>query len=553
MRPLRDRSIRQKIMAVIMLVAGAALLVACTVVFAFQSWTIEKRFVSELAVSGQMVANNVAVAAMLKDAEKANQVLDSLRALPQIVFAGVVLNDGIRLAQFGKMGVPEMELAAPAMSAARTKGRRLFISEPLMWGGQRHGTLFLHADFRDSYLELLKLYGSIIAIALAASLLLTYLLSERLQNWVTSPILRLANTARRIADENDYSVRAEKTGGDEVGTLTDAFNQMLTQIHAQDTDLQNAQSKLREQLSELELEVSERRAAEEALRESQEKLLQTSRLAGMAEVATSLLHNVGNVLNSVNVSGNVLNERLRGSKIAALSRVSALINQHRTDFSAFVTHDPRGKKIPELVSTLNDALVEEHDDLLAEVGVISKHIGHIKEIVAMQQNYSRVGGLIERVAVEDLLEDALRMNTVSMLSKQFQITQDYEPVPKVEIDRHKVLQILVNLLNNARHAMENSGRADKQLILRVRKCGEQFVEISVEDNGVGIAPENLTRIFAHGFTTKKSGNGYGLHCGALAASEIGGALWVHSDGIGKGATFTLKLPVTALSGVALAN
>jgi signal transduction histidine kinase len=157
------------------------------------------------------------------------------------------------------------------------------------------------------------------------------------------------------------------------------------------------------------------------------------------------------------------------------------------------------------------------------------------------------------VDVEDLLEDALRMNTVSVLSKQFQITQDYEPVPKVEIDRHKVLQILVNLLNNARHAMENSGRADKQLILRVRKRGKQFVDISVEDNGVGIAPENLTRIFAHGFTTKKSGNGYGLHCGALAANEIGGALWVHSDGIGKGATFTLKLPVTALSGVALAN
>jgi two-component system, NtrC family, sensor kinase len=382
---------------------------------------------------------------------------------------------------------------------------------------------------------------------------LTYLLSDRLQNWVTFPILRLADTARRIADENDYSVRAEKVGADEVGMLTDAFNQMLSQIHAQDDDLQNAQHKLRVQLAELELEVSERRSAEEALRESQEKLLQTSRLAGMAEVATSLLHNVGNVLNSVNISGNVLNERLRGSKIAALGRVSALINQHQADFPNFVTHDPRGKRIPELVTTLNDALVEERDDLLAEVGVISKHIGHIKEIVAMQQSYSRVGGLIERVDVEDLLDDALRMNSVSITSKQIKITQEYQPVPKVQVDRHKVLQILVNILSNAKHAVDNSGRDDKQVIIRVRKLGDQFVEISVRDNGVGIAPENLNRIFAHGFTTKKSGNGFGLHCGALAASEVGGALSVQSDGIGKGATFTLELPVIAPTGVAMAN
>jgi hypothetical protein len=154
MRSLQDRSIRQKITAVIMLVAGAALFVACLVVFAFQSWTIEKRFVSELAVTGQMVANNVAVAAMLKDEEKANLVLGSLRALPQIVSAGVVLNDGSRLAEFGKKG--ETELTAPKSSATRTEGRRLFISEPLMWGGQRHGTLFLQADFTAASLPSLS-------------------------------------------------------------------------------------------------------------------------------------------------------------------------------------------------------------------------------------------------------------------------------------------------------------------------------------------------------------------------------------------------------------
>jgi C4-dicarboxylate-specific signal transduction histidine kinase len=105
-----------------------------------------------------------------------------------------------------------------------------------------------------------------------------------------------------------------------------------------------------------------------------------------------------------------------------------------------------------------------------------------------------------------------------------------------------VLQILVNLIRNAKYACDEAGRPDKRLSMRVTK-GDELVRIAVRDNGIGIPPENLTRIFGHGFTTKKDGHGFGLHSGALAAKELGGSLTAHSDGVGRGATFTLELPL----------
>jgi signal transduction histidine kinase len=277
------------------------------------------------------------------------------------------------------------------------------------------------------------------------------------------------------------------------------------------------------------------------------KLLEASRLAGMGEVATGVLHNVGNVLNSVNISTSVLTERVSKLKIDSIARVAELLKTHESDLATFLSSDDKGRKLPVFVQKLSEQLGREQADALKELSSLHKHVDHIKQIVAMQQNYAKLGGVTTSENVIDLIEDALRMNEWSMTKHGISLERDYqEGLPKIIVDRHKVIQILLNLIRNAKHACDETSRNDKRIVIRVR-YDEQHVEISVLDNGIGIAPENLNRIFNHGFTTKKDGHGFGLHSGALAAKEMGGHLHVGSDGVGEGAQFVLELPLKTSS------
>jgi C4-dicarboxylate-specific signal transduction histidine kinase len=169
-------------------------------------------------------------------------------------------------------------------------------------------------------------------------------------------------------------------------------------------------------------------------------------------------------------------------------------------------------------------------------------VEHIKDIVTTQQGFGKVSGISEKFKLTDLVEDALSMNSSGLARNDFQVIKGFEEVPPIMAHKRKVLQILVNLVRNATEAYEGSGCKEKRLTIRVSQDTDHF-RIAVADNGSGIAPENLTRIFAHGFTTKKDGHGFGLHSGALAAKEMGGTLNVQSDGLGLGATFTLELPM----------
>jgi PAS domain S-box-containing protein len=281
---------------------------------------------------------------------------------------------------------------------------------------------------------------------------------------------------------------------------------------------------------------------EAKLDQVRKQLLEASRQAGMAEVATSVLHNVGNVLNSVNVASSCVAENLKKSKAASLSKVVALLREHEADLGNFFTNDPKGKQLPGYLSQLAGHLAGEQAAALDELALLQKNIEHIKEIVAMQQNYAGSSGVPEHVAVVDLVEDAFRMNTGAMERHHVKVVREYSETPQISVEKHKVLQILVNLIRNAKYACDDSGRQDKQIILRVTN-GHGSIKISVVDNGVGIPAENMTRIFNYGFTTRKEGHGYGLHSGALAAKEIGGNLTAFSEGPGRGATFTLELPV----------
>jgi PAS domain S-box-containing protein len=289
-------------------------------------------------------------------------------------------------------------------------------------------------------------------------------------------------------------------------------------------------------------DISARKDSAEELERVHKLLMTASRQAGMAEVATNVLHNVGNILNSVNISASLVTERVKQSKAPGVSRLAALLHEKGPAVGEFIAHDERGQRIPEYLRSLGEQLMSDQKMALEELASLRDNLEHIKDTVAMQQSYAKLCGVTETIAVVDLVEDSLRLNAGAFVRHGVTLRREFSDVPPITVDKHKVLQILVNLVRNAKYACDESGRSDKLLTLRVEKA-PAGVRICVIDNGVGIAPENMSRLFTHGFTTRASGHGFGLHSGALAAQELGGSLRVESGGPGCGATFILELPL----------
>ena len=291
-------------------------------------------------------------------------------------------------------------------------------------------------------------------------------------------------------------------------------------------------------------DVTASKQMEAALEKSRRELIDASRMAGMAEVATGVLHNVGNVLNSLNGSTTVITNGLRQSKTDSLSKVGAMIRENRANLAAYFTDDPKGKLVPDFIDSLSHHFAETRARLLLEGESLQRNVDHIKEIVAMQQTYATAIGVIEPMDPAVLMEDSLRMNTSALQRHAIRVVRDFNAVPAVLADRGKALQILVNLISNAKYAAEKGAQPEKIITLRIAAGDTGHVQLSVKDNGEGIPVENLRRIFNHGFTTKANGHGFGLHCSANAAREMKGSLTVHSDGPGTGATFVLDLPTS---------
>ncbi|WP_053133544.1 DAHL domain-containing protein [Pseudomonas sp. MIACH] len=280
------------------------------------------------------------------------------------------------------------------------------------------------------------------------------------------------------------------------------------------------------------------------LKDAQSELMDSARQAGMAEIATNVLHNVGNVLNSVNISADLVTRKLRSSKAMGLGKAMQLINERQGDLGTFITEDEKGKLLPGYLNQLVDAIAVEQQGLIEELGQLSKSVDHIKDIVSTQQSYAGAASLKEPVQISALMEDALRMNAGALSRHNVTVVKHYGPVPEVLGDKHRLLLIMVNLISNAKYAMSNLTDRPRQMTLTVLQLDDDTLQISVKDEGEGIPAENMTRIFTHGFTTRKEGHGFGLHSCALAAVEMNGQLTAHSDGPGQGAIFTLTIPLT---------
>ncbi|CAH0171949.1 DAHL domain-containing protein [Pseudomonas frederiksbergensis] len=304
-------------------------------------------------------------------------------------------------------------------------------------------------------------------------------------------------------------------------------------INKMNNQLQTANERLEQRVEERTRE----------LFEAERELIDAARMAGMAEIATNVLHNVGNVLNSVNVSAELITRKLSTSKTLGLGKAVKMINEHAEDLGQFMTHDEKGKLLPLYFNQLVDSIAAEQSSIVDELAQLTKSIDHIKDIVATQQAYAGAARLVEPLNVVDLFEDALRMNSGALSRHHVTVIKDYQATPTIIGDKHRLLLILINLISNAKYAMSRVSDHERRMTLGVRIIDNATLRFSVEDQGEGIAAENMTRIFNHGFTTRKEGHGFGLHSCALAAVEMNGHLSVHSDGPGQGAVFTLEIPL----------
>ncbi|MDZ4772790.1 MAG: ATP-binding protein [Planctomycetota bacterium] len=344
---------------------------------------------------------------------------------------------------------------------------------------------------------------------IAAGLLLMLVLLNMVQRTVLEPLGHLTEHAVAIGNSEDFTKRIRSDREDEVGILAREFDGMIERV-------------------------AESRAA----------LVETARAAGMSEIATGVLHNVGNVLNSVNVSARIAVEKAKGSSPTDLKMVLETLRPNAADLSKFIENDPRGKHLYPLLDSLAERIADERQVLVHELEALTDGIEHIKQLVQSQQGYAGRVGVREMVSLASQIESAISITSQATSARSaIQILREFDEFESVSVDRHKFVEILVNLIQNARQAVTESGVSPMRVTIRLKKLPHQRARIEVADNGVGIAPENLARVFTHGFTTKKNGHGFGLHASANAATEMGGNLSAHSDGKGLGATFALELPL----------
>jgi signal transduction histidine kinase len=224
-----------------------------------------------------------------------------------------------------------------------------------------------------------------------------------------------------------------------------------------------------------------------------------------------------------------------------------MIDQNKNQLDTYLTTDARGKLVPDFLQQLSQCLADEQSAMLIELNTLSDGVDHIREIIAAQQTLARGSTVLTPTDPAQLMENALTMQGGSLERHGIAVERRFEKIESVPLDTHRILQILINLISNAKHAVKAFDGAKKvTLVVATTGAGdERKLRFQVIDTGCGIAPENATKIFSHGFTTKKDGHGFGLHSAANAAKEMGGSLSAFSDGPGTGATFTLELPVNA--------
>jgi len=374
--------------------------------------------------------------------------------------------------------------------------------------------LLLRADLPRSISQRGRAAAALAAVtSVVAGVALVVIMWIVLSRMIVEPLTRVTRHAVRVGSEDDLRARLDMKGADEIGVLAREFDRMV-----------------------------------DRLAESRAQLLTVAHHAGMSRVARDVLHNVGNVLNGVNVSAEVIREQLRLSEAGTLKLAAQLLAEHEGDLAEFLTHHERGRQLPAFLTSLAEQLGMEQQRMLEEVQSLSQAIEHIRQVVDVQQQHAGHQALVETVEPATLFEHALALCGESLARHGVEVIRAFETVAPDSLDKHRILQVLINLLTNAVQAVKAKEQGVRRITVAVAyepaSTGGRL-QFRVEDNGVGISVENLKRLFTCGFTTRPEGQGIGLHSAANLAREMGGSLHAMSDGPGCGATFVLEVPASA--------
>jgi len=292
-------------------------------------------------------------------------------------------------------------------------------------------------------------------------------------------------------------------------------------------------------------DITRRRQAENRLVDAQKNLLDAAHKSGMAEMATGVLHNIGNILNSVSVSVEEICRIARNSKVKGLVKANSMLSDNVDNIGEFLQNDSKGKKLPEYYLKVGDSINNELNYIIDESRSLNEKTTMMKEVIATQQAYATTSLYTENFQIAPLVEDALKVQEASINQSGIKIIKHVADTPDIKAQKSKLLQVITNLIKNAKEATaeNDSLYKHKEIIIEIDTRNEDTVYVSIYDNGCGIDKNNLSNIFNHGFTTKENGHGFGLHTSANSMTEMGGALTVSSDGPELGACFTVSLPV----------
>ena len=505
MKPTRSSSLGAR-MALLFSVLLAAIGVFMLAFFPARMASQAQADAEERATSlAQVMSTALVPAVEFEDPENASSILQWLVVTHDARFGLVRRQDGKMLAAWRPDAVP-MHHAWASTADVHIEGELLFVTLPVASTGGMLDVGFSLEHLTEERNQMRKTVGLTVLLVVAIGVLATMGLAA----YLLRPVRALTKTALEISRGEGPAELPHVGGADELMQLADALRAMLERLHES----------------------------------SQQELLAASRQAGMAEVATGVLHNVGNVLTAVNVTVELMRERLETHPHERIFRLRELL---ATSIDSGTVDIERVRNAVKYLQVLGETFEKGRERARGDFQTLANHIDHVKRVVSMQNAYARLRSAAEPTRVNEVIAEAIEISCPPNRRGDIAIDVSVDESlagTSVMADRHRILQILVNLVSNARDAVQAHDRPQRIAIAAEREG--MRLHIRVNDSGVGIAPELAAKIFGAGVTSKANGHGYGLHSSALAARQMNGTLECTSPGTGKGAMFTLTIPFEEL-------